>query len=169
MDTNAAMTIVDQTAGLDTGITVQFVKYMIAGCLGTTVHLIFFNILSWKVLPALQEEDLIIKTVKLRIIEVDDNTRSRNSMINNGIMFVFSSLIVYFMNIYWVFKPARHNMLIEVGLFYATALIALVAGTGTMGFLIKKYGTKTTHAFLINIAITLVINYVVRKFIIFSS
>lgn len=167
--TNAVMSIIEQFAGRNAGPVIQFIKYAITGCLGTTFHLIFFNILSWKIFPALQTDDPLVKLLKWQVIEVDNSTRARNSMINNSIMFLFANLLVYFINIYWVFEPGRHRMLIEIGLFYLTSLVSLVIGTGLMGLLIKKYGTNTTNAFFINLVVAVVINYTARKFIIFPG
>lgn len=163
------MITVEQFVSRDAGPIIQFIKYALTGGLGTAIHLIFFNLLSWKIFPALQQDDPLVKLIKWQVITINNKTRARNSMINNCIVFLFSNLLVYFINIYWVFEPGQHSMLVEIGLFYLACLASLLIGTASMGFLIKKYGTKTTHAFLINLMIAVIINYTARKFFIFQS
>ena len=101
--------------------------------------------------------------------KLDDATRSRNSMKANAVAFVISNLVAYFINIYWVFVPGRYHWIVEISMFYLVSGVAIVIGTGTMGFLIRRFGMLTTYAFSANILAALLINYAMRKFFIFNG
>jgi len=118
---------------------------------------------------ALQADDWFVRLLDLPIQEVDDTTRSRNSMKGNGVAFVISNLVAYLINIHWVFVPGRYHWILEIGLFYLVSGVAIVIGTGLMGFLIRRFGMLTTYAFGSNIFAAVMINYVMRKFFIFNG
>jgi putative flippase GtrA len=163
------VTILQQFMGHEAGPLVQFIKYAIGGGVATAVHITLFHLLAWRLFPALQADDWAVKLFKLRMAEEDDATRSRNSMIDNGIAFILSNMVAYLISIFWVFKPGRHSVLVEVGLFYAVSGVSVVIGTGLMGYLIRRYGVRTTYAFLCNLVTALLINYAMRKFVIFKG
>ena len=118
---------------------------------------------------ALQANDWFVKLLNLPIQNLDNATRSRNSMKANGVAFVISNLVAYLINIYWVFVPGRYSWVMEIALFYLASGLAIVIGTGLMGFLIRRFGMLTTHAFGANIFTAIMINYALRKFVIFNG
>jgi putative flippase GtrA len=118
---------------------------------------------------ALQADDWFVRLLKLPIQELDDTTRSRNSMKGNCVAFVISNLVAYLINVYWVFVPGRYPWIMEIGLFYLVSGVAIVIGTGLMGLLIRRFGMLTTYAFGANVFAALMINYIMRKFFIFKS
>lgn len=147
----------------------QFIKYGIAGGVATFAHICVFHLLAWKIFPSLQKNDFAVRMFGLAPPQVDDATRSRNSMISNIVTFIFSNLIAYLLNIYWVFEQGRHHVVVEILLFYLVSGISVLLGTSLMGFLIKRFGILTTHAFAANIASAVLINFVVRKYFVFSG
>ena len=161
--------ILQQFMQREAGPVVQFLKYAIGGGIATMTHVFVFHLCAWKLFPALQDSDHAVRLFKFRLPEQDNRTRSRNSMIDNCIAFVLSCLVAYLINIYWVFEPGRHHFIVEIGLFYAVSGVSLVIGTGIMGFLIRRYGVLTTYAFLANILSALLINFAMRKFVIFDG
>ena len=90
-------------------------------------------------------------------------------MIDNTVAFLFSNLTAYIINIYWVFSPGRHHPVLEFLFFFGVSGIAIVIGSAIMGFLIHTYGTTTTTAFMANIIVSLLINFFIRKHIIFKD
>jgi predicted MFS family arabinose efflux permease len=158
-----------QFLGNDTGNLFQFIKYGISGCIATSTHILVFHLVAWKVFFALQVDDWFVRLFNLPIQELDDSTRSRNSMKGNGVAFVISNLVAYFINIYWVFVPGRYHWILEVGLFYLVSGAAVLIGSALMGFLIRRFGMLTTYAFGSNIFASLMINYAMRKFFIFNG
>jgi hypothetical protein len=155
--------------GNDSGNLVQFIKYGISGCFATATHLTIFHLVAWKVFIALQSEDWFVKVFNLRVEELDDATRSRNSMLSNATAFVVSNLVAYLINIYWVFVPGRYHWMMEMALFYLVSGVAIGIGTFIMGVLIRRFGMLTSHAFTANIFAALMINYAMRKFFIFNG
>ena len=158
-----------QFKGVEAGPLVQFVKYGISGGLATFVHIVIFHLVAWKIFPSLQEKDLFVVVFDLTVTEVDDVTRSLNSMLSNGVAFIFSCMVAYLMNVLWVFIPGRHNRFVEICLFYLVSGVSVIIGTSLMGFLIRHYGIQTTYAFAANIVSAVMINYGMRKFYIFKG
>lgn len=154
---------------IDYQVILQFIKYALAGGLATVVHIAIFHLVAWKVFPALQAKDHVVRLLHLKIREVNDYTRSRNSMINNCIAFMVACMVAYVANVLWVFESGRHHIVIEILLFYLVSGISISMGTPLMGFLIKRFGVLTTYAFCANLFTSVMINYVVRKFFIFQG
>jgi len=148
---------------------VQFVKYGISGGLSTLVHICLFYWMATQILPALNAHDVIASLLHLTVPEVSHGIRARNSMIDNTVAFLFSNLTAYIINIYWVFSPGRHHPVLEFLFFFGVSGIAIVIGSSIMGFLIHTYGTTTTTAFMANIIVSLLINFFIRKHIIFKD
>ena len=163
------MTILEQFMGHEAGPAVQFIKYAIGGAIATAAHITVFHLLAWKLFPALQANDFAVRLLRLRVVEEDDATRSRNSMIANGLAFVVSNFVAYMVNILWVFHAGRHTWYVEIGLFYLVSGVSMTIGTSIMGFMIRRYGIRTTYAFLSNLVTALLINYALRKFFIFKG
>lgn len=163
------MNIIDQFFAHESANLFQFIKYGISGCIATTTHILVFHLAAWKLFFALQADDWFVRLLNLPIQELDVTTRSRNSMKGNGVAFVISNLVAYVINIYWVFVPGRYHWIMEIVLFYLVSGVAIVIGTGLMGFLIRRFGMLTTYAFGANIFAALMINYAMRKFFIFNG
>ncbi len=154
---------------IDPEALIQFIKYALAGVLAMITHICVFHLAGWKIFPALQEKDHAVKLFKLKIEELSDEKRARNSMFANSVAFVVSNMVAYITNILWVFKGGKYHFIIEILLFYAVSGISIIIGTALMGFLIKRFGLLTTYAFGANIVSAVMINYAVRKFFIFHG
>ena len=148
---------------------VQFIKYAIAGGVATLTHIAIFHLIAWRLFPALQDYDHAVRLLRLKIIQVNDYQRSRNSMIANVLAFMVSNMVAYVANVLWVFEAGRHHFIIEILLFYVVSGVAAFIGTGLMGVLIRRCGLLTTYAFASNIFTAVIINYAVRKFFIFNG
>jgi putative flippase GtrA len=151
------------------GPMVQFIKYGIAGAAATLVHVLLFYLMASLVLPALSHGDVTARLLGLPVTDVSDALRARNSMINNVVAFLFSNLTAYLININWVFEPGRHHPALEILFFYLVSGVSVLIGSSLMGFLIHRYGTTTTVAFGANVLVSLMINYVMRKFVVFKG
>lgn len=82
---------------------------------------------------------------------------------------MFSNLVAYILNIYWVFKPEKHIGFKEIVLFYLVSDLSVFFGSGVIGFMIRYFNVEMTFAFLVNVMVSLSINYIIRKYIIFKS
>jgi len=158
-----------QFKGRDHGHLVQFIKYGIAGAAATVVHTLCFFTMAWKVFPALTASDPVARIFNIPASAISDSLRARHAAIDNAVAFMISNLVVYIINVSWVFESGRHSRLKEIGMFYAVAAISVFIGIGLQSVLIKFYGIDTTPAFGAMIAVCLVINYAARKFFIFKG
>ena len=148
---------------------VQFIKYALFGGLATITHIVVFHLAAWCLFPALQAHDHAVRLFNLRIRPLEEQKRARNAMIDNALAFILSNLVAYVTNVLWVFKPGRHSVVVEIVLFYAVSGFSILLGTLLMGFLIKRFGMLTTYAFVANIVTAVMINYAMRKFVIFHG
>jgi len=145
---------------------VQFIKYGVCGVAATSVHIVFFFIFGWFVFPCVEQSDPLVRLLGLTAPAVNAALRARYSIYCNVPTFVLSNLVAYILNILFVFRSGKHHWLKEVGLFYATATISFVVGTSLQWSLIKHLDVATSPAFGINIVVSLMINFFVRKFLI---
>jgi putative flippase GtrA len=73
------------------------------------------------------------------------------------------------MNRAFVFKPGRHAWWVELAMFMAVSGFAMILATVLSGFLISRFGLMTTLAVLIEVLVSFVFNFLIRKFIIFKG
>lgn len=146
---------------------IQFIKYALAGGVATVTHITIFHLVAWKIFPSLGPDDHAVRFFRLKIREVNDYSRARNSMIGNVIAFLFSNMVAYIINILWVFERGRHSVAVELLLFYLVSGASTMIGTMLMGVLIRRFGLLTTYAFVSNIVTAVLINYAMRKYFIF--
>lgn len=161
--------LLDQFRGRDAGHAVQFVKYGISGAAATAVHITIFSLMAWAVLPALTDRELAVRLFNLEVAALTDAIRARNAAADNFVAFLFSNLTAYLLNIFWVFRRGRHHWIVEVGLFYAVSGLSMLVGTTLQTALIVRFGLTTTTAFGANLVSSLLINYAMRKFVIFKG
>lgn len=151
----------------DAGPLSQFIKYGMAGGMATGVNIIIFFLLGWRLLPCLTEDDIMVRLLQVAPAEVAAARRAVNAAIANTIAFLISNAVAYALNIMFVFKSGRHRWLIEIGLFYAVSGISFAVGVSLQSLLIARFGVMTTIAFGTNIFSALMINFMVRKYLIF--
>jgi len=171
---------------------IQFIKYGICGGGAVIVHVTIFYLLSWLLIPALNDKDIVVRLLHLSAGDISDAVRARNAMINNALAFIFSNLTAYLLNIAWVFESGRRYLpvdfllsklgliqramlsacahrTVEVALFYAVSGIAIALGTIVLGVLIDQWHFTTTVAFGAECVIAALINFALRKFVIFKG
>lgn len=153
----------------ETSPAVQFIKYAVAGGIATATSVVLFHLLGWRIFPCLTARDPFVRLLHLQIQETDDRRRSRNAMRSNGVSFIFSNMVAYGLNVLFVFRAGRHPWPIELLLFYLVSGVSLVTGTALMGWLIRRFGMLTTIAFGANLVTALMINYAMRRYVIFNG
>lgn len=148
---------------------VQFLKYSISGCVAVAVHVVVFYILAWLLVPALKEDDIVVRILNLSVTAINDTVRARNAVINNWLAFVFSNFAAYILNVLWVFESGRHSRWMEIIMFYAVSAISIAVGSAVMWLLVMFIGSSTTLAFAADIVAAAMVNFVMRKYIIFKG
>ena len=134
---------------------IQFMKYGICGAGALVLHTTVFSLLGKYAFPMSQD--------------LADSLRARNSMINNGIAFLFSNAFVYWLNTRWVFTPGRHSKLVEFLTFTVVNAPGAIAGTAIMAYLLHTWHWSTPLAFVGFVLPNVLINFLCRKFFIFKK
>ncbi|MBO7653985.1 MAG: GtrA family protein [Kiritimatiellae bacterium] len=149
---------------------VQFVKYAVCGGLATALSIVVFFLLGWKLLPCLTPSDPIVRLFHLELpFEVSEQSRWINAAVCNTIGFVISNLFCYALNRLFVFRSGRHVWYKELALFFLGSGLAFVLGTGMQTGLIRTFGIETTRAFGTNVVVAVLINYAMRKWVVFKG
>ncbi len=153
----------------DAGALAQFIKYGIAGGTATVVHVGLFFLIGWRLFPSLTEDDLMVRLLGVSPGAVEESRRALHAAISTTLAFVVANAVAYVLNILFVFQKGKHRWLVEIGLFYAVSAVSVVIGTSLQSFLIARYGIMTTLAFGTNTVSALMINYAMRRFVIFKG
>ena len=156
----------------EAGPLVQFIKYGICGGAAVFVHFVAFFLLATLVFPAVTPADKVavfLMKIGLPVAEVDVTVRTWNYAICTIIGFFFSNLTAYLLNVVWVFKPGRHSRGVEIAIFYAVSGVSMGIGSGLAILLIDWYHLETSTAFMANVFASTLINYAMRKFVIFKG
>jgi len=148
---------------------VQFIKYGIAGGLATATHIVTFFLCGWFLLPCLTQDDITVRLLGLTAPAISESTRVWNAGFCNAVGFVLSNTFCYVLNRLFVFRPGKHHWALEFLLFFAVSGVSWAIGTTLQSYLISYQGVQTTLAFGANIASALLINYAMRKFVIFKG
>jgi putative flippase GtrA len=150
---------------------VQFVKYGLAGGIATAVYQGLFYLMGIFVLPALLADDPIVKWFGLSGFPatMEPVVRAQRVLVNGIVGFLISNMVAYLINIWWVFRAGRHHWLVEIGLFYLVSGISFGAGLGIMIWQIFHYEISTSLANVSLVITSLMLNYAMRKFVIFKG
>ena len=149
----------------------QFFKYLVCGCISVVVDAAVFYLLAWLAFPCLQAGDPAAKILQMlgfTVQEVSADTIVRNYWIIKAFCFFASNVTVYLLNVLYVFEPGRHRRHKEVLLFFSISLFVFLGGTWLGTVLIKQAGWHTTYAYLFVLALGVVTNYALRKFLVFK-
>ncbi|HSJ00908.1 MAG: GtrA family protein, partial [Verrucomicrobium sp.] len=67
------------------------------------------------------------------------------------------------------FKPGRHSKLTELLLFFGVAACGFFPGLWVIDFLVGRYGVPSSVAQLAFVFTSFIVNYAMRKFVIFKG
>ncbi len=152
---------------------IQFVKYAIAGGAATAVNIIVFFLAGWFLFPCLTQDDIVVRVLSkfadVVVPAAQEGARATNAIYCNIAAYFVSNAVCYLLNRAFVFKAGRHSMPLEILMFFGVSAISTAIGTGLQTFLIAKFGMQTTLAFGANLISALMINYALRKFVIFKG
>ena len=147
----------------------QFVKYAMVGGMATAVNIGIFYLCAIFFFPCLTSNDVVVRVLGLEVEAVPAAARAWRAIYCNGVAFFFSNGFCYALNRLFVFKPGRHHRWIEFLLFFAVSGFSLLLGTAVQTGLIAHYNIQTTLAFSVNLVTSLLINYAMRRFVIFKG
>ena len=125
--------------------------------------------MAWLVLPALSEKELVVRLFGLEVTAISDAVRAKRALVDNVIAFAFSNVTAYLINIFWVFHRGRYHWVKEFIMFTGVSGASMAIGTSIQTVLIAQFGMTTEIAFGANLVSALMINYAMRKFVIFKG
>ena len=83
--------------------------------------------------------------------------------------FTVANVFCYIMNRAFVFTPGRFRWPVEFAMFFAAAAFATVVALAAMKVLIDFFGVMTSLAVVAEVAISFIVNFFVRKHVIFKG
>lgn len=168
---NLTLSKLDQLMRMRGNPLAQLVKYVACGGVAILVDTLTFYLLAWLVFPCLRLTDPIAQILTwmgASISEVSDLELQRNYWIIKCISFILSNAVVYILNILYVFEAGRHRKPMEIFLFYFFSLFQFVfIGIGSV--LISQFNWEVTYSNIAMLFLGLIVNYIVKKYIVFKG
>lgn len=153
----------------DSGPFAQFVKYGAIGVLSTLVQMAVFYALAATCLKCLAPGDWAVRLLRLPSVEIADALRSLHFAIDTVVGFAAANVFCWLMNRTFVFKPGRYVWYKEFALFFGVAALAMGIATAVSWALIHAVGLMTTLAVFIEIVVSFLLNFFIRKYFIFKG
>ena len=107
--------------------------------------------------------------MKINGVEITNDLRSKNLLINNCIAFFITNILAYVTNIILVFKPGRHHPIVEFLLFTVVSGVSFGISQVAGPWLVKEFGVPTNVAILTNMVASMLLNFAGRKFFVFKG
>jgi putative flippase GtrA len=148
--------------GQDMPWIVQLAVYGFCGVATTIVGLTIVQILNTTIIPA--DDGMIVNGV-----EISDELRGRNLLINNSIAFLPTNLMAYFLNVMLVFRRGRHHPWVEFFHFTLINFVSFALSQVAGPWIVHYFGVPTKVAMLTNAVFAAAINFVSRKFFVFKG
>lgn len=147
----------------------QFVKYGTIGVLSTAVQAVVFYALAATVLPCLKADDWAVRLLALPSADVTDAVRSFRFVGATVLGFVVANIFCWLMNRWFVFRAGRYVWYVELLLFFTVSGGAMILATGISGVMIHRWGMMTTLAVAVEAVLSFILNFFIRKFVIFKG
>ena len=153
----------------DSGPFAQFVKYGAIGVASTLVQMIVFYLLASTVCRCLGTNDWAVKWFGLPHVDVPHVVRGFRFAVDTVLGFTVANVFCWLMNRVFVFRPGKFAWYKEFGMFFGAAAGAMALATGISWVLINWVGLQTTAAVVIEVLVSFLVNFFVRKFFIFKG
>jgi putative flippase GtrA len=153
----------------DAGPFAQFVKYGAIGVMATCVQTGVFYALAATCLKCLAADDWAVKLLGLPPVEASAAVRAFNFGAATAAGFVVANVFCWLMNRRFVFRPGRFRWYAEFAMFFGVATVATVVGIGVSSLLIRYAGLMTTMAVGVEVVVSFLVNFFIRKFVIFGG
>ena len=152
----------------------QLVKYGAVGVAATVVQTAVFYTLAATCLKCLTADDWAVRFLGLPAASFDGGapwyaSRGILAAAATAAGFAVANAFCWLMNRWFVFKPGRHRWYAEFAMFFGVAALATVVALGVMKWLIDTCGMMTSLAVAVEIAVSFVFNFFMRKFLIFKG
>lgn len=153
----------------ESGPFAQFVKYGVIGVSATCVQMAGFYLLAATCLKCLGAGDWAVRFAGLPAVEVSDGVRAFRAAVATAGGFAVANVFCWIMNRLFVFKPGKFRWYAEFAMFFGVAAFATVVALGVQSLLIRHFGVMTTAAVAVEVLVSFMMNFFVRKFVIFKG
>lgn len=158
----------------DSGPFAQFVKYGAIGVMSTCVQTGIFYLLAATCLKCLTADDWAVKLLRLPSVEFTGEeawyaSRGTLAAAATAIGFFVANIFCWLMNRAFVFRPGKFAWYKEFALFFGAAAGAMALATGISWVLINWVGLQTSAAVVIEVVVSFLVNFFIRKFFIFKG
>lgn len=147
----------------------QFVKYGLIGVLATAINFAVAEVCAAYVWPCLGGDDLFVRFCGFPSATVSDAVRATLAVYCNLVGFFVANGVCWLLNRKYVFMPGRHHWFVEYLLFLAGSGVAILSGSAVIWVLVRFQGMQTTWSFAVNVLVSVAVNFVVRKFVVFKE
>ncbi len=151
------------------GAFAQFVKYGVVGVMATAVQTAVFYVFAATCLECLKNDDWAVRLLGLPAADVSDAVRAVRFVIATAFGFVVANIFCWLMNRVFVFRAGKFPWWKEFCLFFGVSAMATVVAMSLSWALIHWCGLMTTLAVFIEIVVSFLFNYFLRKFFIFKG
>ena len=149
----------------------QIFKYILCGGFAVAVDFLIFYLLAVFVFPCLRETDPIaqlLASVGYSVQEISAEELKHNYWIIKVICFFLVNAVVYILNQIFVFKSGRHRKPVEILLFFGASLFQFFF-IWLGGILITIYNWEVTYSNITMLILSLMVNFVIRKKVVFKG
>lgn len=158
----------------DAGPFWQFAKYGLVGVMATFVQTAVFYVLASTCLKCLGQDDWAVSLLGLPAASFTGEepwyaSRGAIASAATSVGFVIANVFCWLMNRAFVFRPGKFRWYVEFGMFFGAASFATLIALGIMKLLIDRFGMMTTLAVAFEIAVSFLVNFVLRKYFIFKE
>ena len=154
----------------DSGPFWQFVKYGAIGVMATLVQTGVFYLFATTCLKCLGSGDVMVKYLGFAPAEgITDGVRAFRFSLATSVGFVLANVFCWLMNRWFVFRPGKFRWYVEFGMFFGTSTVATVIALAASSALIGWFGLMTTIAVFVEVVVSFLVNFFVRKFFIFKG
>ncbi len=152
----------------------QFVKYGVVGVMATCVQTGIFYILAATCLKCLTADDWAVRLLGLPSVAFTGEeawyaSRGMLAAAATAVGFVVANIFCWLLNRWFVFKPGKFRWYVELGMFFGASTLATLIALGVMKLLIDQFGMMTTLAVVVEVAVSFLVNFFIRKFVIFKG
>ena len=158
----------------DAGPFAQFVKYGAIGVAATCVQTGVFYVLASCWLRCLAPDDWAVRFLGLPAGAFTGGeawyaARGTYAAIDTAAGLGVANVFCWLRSRWFVFRPGKFRWYVEFGMFFGAATFATVIALGVMKALIDGCGMMTTLAVFVEVAVSFLVNFFVRKFFIFKG
>ena len=147
----------------------QILKYGVIGAFATAINIVVAEACAAWVWPCLSSDDIFVKLLGLAQASVPDAVRAERAVACNLVGFFVANVVCWLLNRRFVFTPGRHHWFMEWLYFLAGSGFAILCGSVAIWALVRHCGIQTTYSFVVNVLVSVAVNFVVRKFFVFKG